>query len=161
MNVVSLMGELHMNIIAFEAILVICLGFFSFLLFYSQDRNKIKRHYNELKDRFKPQNDDLISDNFCAESDEEAEKKSNNRERNLLYSSIYRELTRLMSEEKIYHDPKLTRYEAVVRLGNSRKGILAALQNHVALSCIVDVSSFRLNQASALLEHTVVTIEKV
>lgn len=161
MNVVSLMGELHMNIIAFEAILVICLGFLSFLLFYSQDRNKIKRHYNELKDRFKPQNDDLISDNFCAESDEEAEKKSNNRERNLLYSSIYRELTRLMSEEKIYHDPKLTRDEVVVRLGTSRKVFLEALQNHVDMSFIDYVNTFRLNEAISLLENEDYTNETI
>ena len=66
-----------------------------------------------------------------------------------------------MSEEKIYHDPKLTRDEVVVRLGTSRKVFLEALQNHVDMSFIDYVNTFRLNEAISLLENEDYTNETI
>ena len=154
-------GDLHLNIIIFEAILIVCLVLLLLLLYLSHDRDKIKKHYIELKQKMNYQSQLALAIETTDNNDMWMEKKSNNRERNVLHSSIYRELARLMSEDKIYHDPKLTRDEVVERLGTSRKVFLEALQNHVDMSFIEYVNTFRLNEAIALLENEDFTNETI
>ena len=64
-----------------------------------------------------------------------------------------------MEKEKVYHDPRLTRDEVVVRLGTSKKIFLEALQNHVNMNFIDYVNTYRLNEAINLLENEDLTNE--
>lgn len=158
LNVISLWGELHLSIIVFDAVLVICLGILCALLYFSYGREKIMRQYTNLKQVFKSRSETTSSIEI---NDRDLDKKAVNQEKYILYSSIYRELTFLMEKEKVYHDPRLTRDEVVVRLGTSKKIFLEALQNHVNMNFIDYVNTYRLNEAINLLENEDFTNETI
>lgn len=80
---------------------------------------------------------------------------------NALYASIYKSLRKLMEEDKLYHDPRLTRDEVVAKLGTSRKIFLEALQRHVNMSFTEYTNKYRLDEAVELLESGIYTNDTI
>lgn len=78
-----------------------------------------------------------------------------------LAAAIYSSLQKLMKEDKIYHDPRLTRDEVVSKLGTSRKTFLEALQSHINMTFIEYTNKFRLDEAVELLENEEYTNETI
>lgn len=78
-----------------------------------------------------------------------------------LYASVYRSLRKLMEEDKLYHDPRLTRDEVVAKLGTSRKIFLETLQRHVNMSFTEYTNKFRLDEAVELLEGGMYTNDTI
>ena len=78
-----------------------------------------------------------------------------------LYNAIYKNLQKLMEEDKIYHDPRLTRDEVVSMLRTSRKIFLEALQYHINMTFTDYTNKFRLDEAVELLEKGEYTNETI
>lgn len=68
-------------------------------------------------------------------------------------------IRQLLLEEKIYHDPNLTRDAMIFRLGTNRKRFAAAFQHGCSLAFTDYINTLRLDEAIELLETTELSIE--
>ncbi len=159
-NLFSFTGELPLSIIIFDATLVICLALLITLLYIKYNQSKFKSYLSNLMSLIPFRQKEQSSSNGFNNA-LELDKKLINHEKNILYSSIYRELTHMMEVDKLYHDPRLTRDGVVERIGTSKKVFLEALQNNVNMNFIDYVNTFRLNEAIALLENGDYTNETI
>lgn len=131
-----------------------------------RDRHKIKKAHLALLQSIQKQNPlfrtHAIRAALYGKQEKEKENSAEyNKEKEKLDAAIYAQLLHLMNEEKIYHDPKLTRDEVVARLKTSRKIFLEVLQKHIDMSFIEYINTFRLNEAVSLLENEDYTNETI
>lgn len=170
-NLSVLFTETTFEEVLFSTIIVICIAQAIILGIILGDRYKIKRKYLELIEDFQvlqmssQQSDfhktnDLVANNSKTVSIQQSAENEENKEHTLSIA-IYKNLKKLMEEDKIYHDPRLTRDEVVSRLGTSRKTFLDALQRHINMSFIEYTNKYRLDEAVELLENGEYTNETI
>lgn len=153
--------------IAFGFIVSICIILAIALYLVWQDRHKIKKDHLNLIERLKKEQPlsnwhaFKFSPYLNSNTDSLANSMKNNKSKEALDTALYMELQQLMNEKKLYRDPKLTRDRVVAKLGTSRKTFIEVLQNHINMSFIDYVNTFRLNEASALLENEEYTNETI
>lgn len=153
--------------IAFGFIVSTCIILAIALYLVWQDRHKIKKDHRHLMERLKKEQPlsnwhaFKFSPYLNSNCDSLAKSTKNNKSKEALETAIYMELQQLMNEKKLYRDPKLTRDRVVVKLGTSRKTFIEVLQNHINMSFIDYVNTFRLYEATALLENEEYTNETI
>lgn len=155
-SMISRMQEMNSAEVQFAVVIAICLVQTVALGIIWGGRYKIRRKYLDLIQDFQmlqlslQRNSDIGREHELAERAVSAANEA--AKDNALYASIYKGLRRLMEEEKLYHDPRLTRDEVVAKLGTSRKIFLEALQRHVNMSFVEYTNKYRLDEAVELLE---------
>lgn len=168
-------AEITFNELLFGIVIVICIAQAVILGIICGDHYKIKRKYHSLIHDFQMlqlsshkcgiqqvseitpiyNNEKSIIYNKVETSNNDSEKEG------ALYNAIYKNLQKLMEENKIYHDPRLTRDEVVSRLGTSRKTFLEALQRHINMTFTEYTNKYRLDEAVELLENGEYTNETI
>lgn len=155
-SMISRMQEMNSAEVQFAVVIAICLVQTIALGIIWGGRYKIRRKYLDLIQDFQmlqlslQRNSDIGREHELAERAVSAANEA--AKDNALYASIYKGLRRLMEEEKLYHDSRLTRDEVVAKLGTSRKMFLEALQRHVNMSFVEYTNKYRLDEAVELLE---------
>lgn len=159
-NMISRVQEMTSAELQFVIVVAICLLQTVVLGILWGGRYKIRRKYFNLTQDFQLLQLSLQSNNGAGRGTEQMGRTENaalpatdSGRDNALYTSIYKELQRLMEEDKLYHDPRLTRDEVVAKLGTSRKIFLEALQRNVNMSFVEYTNKYRLDEAIELLEN--------
>lgn len=159
-NMISRVQEMTSAELQFVIVAAICLLQTVVLGILWGGRYKIRRKYFNLTQDFQLLQLSLQSNNGAGRGTEQMGRTENaalpaadSGRDNALYTSIYKELQRLMEEDKLYHDPRLTRDEVVAKLGTSRKIFLEALQRNVNMSFVEYTNKYRLDEAIELLEN--------
>lgn len=159
-NMISRVQEMTSAELQFVIVVAICLLQTVVLGILWGGRYKIRRKYFNLTQDFQLLQLSLQSNNGAGREPEQMGRTENaalpaadSGRDNALYTSIYKELQRLMEEDKLYHDPRLTRDEVVAKLGTSRKIFLEALQRNVNMSFVEYTNKYRLDEAIELLEN--------
>lgn len=159
-NMISRVQEMTSAELQFVIVVAICLLQTVVLGILWGGRYKIRRKYFNLTQDFQLLQLSLQRNNGAGRESEQMGRTENaalpaadSGRDNALYTSIYKELQRLMEEDKLYHDPRLTRDEVVAKLGTSRKIFLEALQRNVNMSFVEYTNKYRLDEAIELLEN--------
>lgn len=159
-NMISRVQEMTSAELQFVIVVAICLLQTVVLGILWGGRYKIRRKYFNLTQDFQLLQLSLQRNNGAGREPEQMGRTENaalpaadSGRDNALYTSIYKELQRLMEEDKLYHDPRLTRDEVVAKLGTSRKMFLEALQRNVNMSFVEYTNKYRLDEAIELLEN--------
>lgn len=159
-NMISRVQEMTSAELQFVIVVAICLLQTVVLGILWGGRYKIRRKYFNLTQDFQLLQLSLQRNNGAGREPEQMGRTENaalpaadSGRDNALYTSIYKELQRLMEEDKLYHDPRLTRDEVVAKLGTSRKIFLEALQRNVNMSFVEYTNKYRLDEAIELLEN--------
>lgn len=175
-NLSVLFTEITFEEVLFSTIIIICIAQAIILGIILGDRYKIKRKYLDLMQDFQvlqmssQQSDfhktnNLVTNNLVANTNRtisiQQPVESEVDKEHTLSIAIYKNLQKLMEEEKIYHDPRLTRDEVASRLGTSRKTFLDTLQRHINMSFIEYTNKYRLDEAVELLENGEYTNETI
>lgn len=166
-----LFAEITFEEVLFSTIIIICIAQTIVLGIILGDRYKIKRKYLELIQDFQVlqmssqqldfhKTNNLVANNNKTISIQQPVESEVDKEHTLSIA-IYKNLQKLMEEEKIYHDPRLTRDEVASRLGTSRKAFLDTLQRHINMSFIEYTNKYRLDEAVELLENGEYTNETI
>lgn len=170
-NLSVLFTEVTFEEVLFSTIIIICIAQAIILGIILGDRYKIKRKYLDLMQDFQvlqmssqqsdfPKTNNLVANNNRIISIQQPIESEVDKEHTLSIA-IYKNLQKLMEEEKIYHDPRLTRDEVASRLGTSRKTFLDTLQRHINMSFIEYTNKYRLDEAVELLENGEYTNETI
>lgn len=175
-NLSVLFTEVTFEEVLFSTIIIICIAQAIILGIILGDRYKIKRKYLDLMQDFQvlqmssQQSDfhktnNLVTNNLVVNTNRtisiQQPVESEVDKEHTLSIAIYKNLQKLMEEEKIYHDPRLTRDEVASRLGTSRKTFLDTLQRHINMSFIEYTNKYRLDEAVELLENGEYTNETI
>lgn len=175
-NLSVLFTEITFEEVLFSTIIIICIAQAIILGIILGDRYKIKRKYLDLMQDFQvlqmssQQSDfhktnNLVTNNLVVNTNRTISiqqlVESEVDKEHTLSIAIYKNLQKLMEEEKIYHDPRLTRDEVASRLGTSRKTFLDTLQRHINMSFIEYTNKYRLDEAVELLENGEYTNETI
>lgn len=180
-NLSVLFTEITFEEVLFSTIIIICIAQAIILGIILGDRYKIKRKYLDLMQDFQvlqmssQQSDfhktnnlgtnNLVTNNLVVNTNRtisiQQPVESEVDKEHTLSIAIYKNLQKLMEEEKIYHDPRLTRDEVASRLGTSRKTFLDTLQRHINMSFIEYTNKYRLDEAVELLENGEYTNETI
>lgn len=170
-NLSVLFTEITFEEVLFSTIIIICIAQAIILGIILGDRYKIKRKYLDLMQDFQvlqmssQQSDFHKTNNLVANTNRtisiQQPVESEVDKEHTLSIAIYKNLQKLMEEEKIYHDPRLTRDEVASRLGTSRKTFLDTLQRHINMSFIEYTNKYRLDEAVELLENGEYTNETI
>lgn len=148
-----------------DIIMIICIVQVIILGVIWCDRHNIKKKYLNLIRDFQKQRILLQSPSLYetvnTTVNEVPQSTEDSEEKNTLNAVIYSSLQKLMEEDKIYHDPRLTRDMVVNRLGTSRKTFLEALRYYVNMTFTEYTNKFRLNEAVELLEKGEYTNETI
>lgn len=175
-NLSVLFTEVTFEEVLFSTIIIICIAQAIILGIILGDRYKIKRKYLDLMQDFQvlqmssQQSDfhktnNLGTNNLVTNTNRtisiQQPVESEVDKEHTLSIAIYKNLQKLMEEEKIYHDPRLTRDEVASRLGTSRKTFLDTLQRHINMSFIEYTNKYRLDEAVELLENGEYTNETI
>lgn len=159
-NMISRVQEMTSAELQFVIVVAICILQTVVLGILWGGRYKIRRKYFNLTQDFQLLQLSLQRNNNAGRKPEQVGRTENaalpaadSGRDSALYSSIYKGLQKLMEDEKLYHDPRLTRDEVVAKLGTSRKIFLEALQRHVNMSFIEYTNRYRLDEAIELLEN--------
>ena len=153
--------------IVFGIIVSTCIILAIVLYYVWRDRYKIKKEHINLIKRLQTEqpfsNRRAFRFVLHNESNGDSLIKSikNSKTKEALEITIYMELQQLMNEDKLYRDSKLTRDKVVAKLGTSRKTFIEVLQNHINMTFIEYVNTFRLNEATTLLENEEYTNETI
>lgn len=150
---------------SFVLLIIICIAQAIVLGIIWRGQYKIKNKYRALTQTYQSQQSSFQQDEFHKISFMPAKEYGppviTAEKENTLYTAIFKDLQKLMKEDKLYHDSKLTRDEIVVKLGTNRKSFLGALQYFTHLSFIDYTNKFRLEEAVALLENGEYTNETI
>lgn len=176
MNLSAMFTEITLNELLFGIVILICIAQAVILGVICGDHFKIKRKYHSLVQDFQmlqllshQANTQKMPENVSIYNKKEESTIYNKVEtpntepdkEEVLYNAVFKNLQKLMEENKIYHDPRLTRDEVVAKLGTSRKTFLEALQRHINMTFTEYTNKYRLDEAVELLENGEYTNETI
>lgn len=175
LNLSTMFTEISFNELLFVIVILICITQAVILGVICGDHFKIKRKYHSLLQDFQmlqllshQANIQKVPENTPIYNKEEStiynKVETSNTEpdkEDVLYNAVFKNLQKLMEENKIYHDPRLTRDEVVAKLGTSRKTFLEALQRHINMTFTEYTNKYRLDEAVELLENGEYTNETI